>query len=187
MVRRRSMAQVVCGIVAGAGIALGGTAGLMLTDDVYNGGTHATPARNVAKTGGAGSPSSPAEITADAAAAERGTASQPAKATKKKSAAPKHASHARNRSRPQRRAKTTKRRVAPESAVAQVRPRVHARAPARPAPVVTRQPAPVVAPHPAPSPKAPAPVSKAPNPARKAPAPAPSAEPASNRTFDDSG
>jgi hypothetical protein len=162
------MAQVACGIVAGIGIALGATVGLVLAASVYSGGSKAVPIVAASKAGVRAPARQPNAV---AAVDESGrSAAVPAKkaAAKRATGARKHASR-------------SHRRVA----------HVKKRSASRPATVLVRQTAPP------PATTAPArqiaqtaPVAT-PTPARTTPS-KPAAKPTrsasgSGRTFDDSG
>jgi hypothetical protein len=165
MTRRLTMAQVACGLVAGIGIALGATAGLVLAASLYHGGSRAVPIVAASKTG-ARPPARPP--TAVEAVDESGRSA--AVAAKKPAA--KHASVTRKHaSRSHRRTTHVKKRSAP-----------------RPATVLVRQTAPATT-APARQVAQTAPV-RTPTPARTTPS-KPKAEPtrsaSGSGTFDDSG
>jgi hypothetical protein len=167
MTRRLTMAQVACGIVAGVGIALGATAGLVLAASLYHGGSGAVPIVAASKAGARAPARQPNAV---AAVDESGrSAAAPAK-----KAAAKRATRTRKRASPShRRAAHVKKRSA--STPATILVRQTAPAPATTAP--TRQLAQT------------APVAT-PTPARTTPS-KPSAEPtrsaSGSGTFDDSG
>lgn len=115
MTRRVTMAQVACGIVAGVGIALGATVGLVLAASVYSGGSKAVPIVAASKTG-ARAPARPPNATE--AVDESGQAA----AVPAKMAAAKHATVTRKHaSRSHRRAAHVKKRPASKPATVLVR------------------------------------------------------------------
>jgi len=173
MTPRLTVAQLACGLVAGVGVALGATGGLMLAGSFDERG--ATPvviaqsARDTSR--------STAAVTAvgDGARAAPPVATRPAR--NRAAATRRHASRQRTRPRAQRRAAHARSRPAPKPRVVQRRQTV---------PVVTTAPRPVPVSAPvttrAPAPRAPA--------RPKAPPPKPAPKPTSagsGGTFDDSG
>jgi hypothetical protein len=171
MTRRLTMAQVACGLVAGVGIALGATAGLVLAASLYHGGSKAVPIVAASKTG-ARPPARPPNAVE--AVDESGRSA--AVAAKKPSA--KHATVTRKHaSRSHRRAAHVKKR-----------PTSKQRPASKPATVLVRQTAPATT-APARQLAQTAPV-RTPTPARTTPS-KPAAEPtrsaSGSGTFDDSG
>jgi hypothetical protein len=164
MTRRLTVAQVACGIVAGVGIALGATVGLVFAASLYGGGPKVVPIV-AANTTGARAPAAREAVdeSGQSAAAPATKAAVKRKAGTRKQSTHKHASRTR-----------VKRRAASKPAVVQVRQT----APATTAPVKQlAQTAPVT--------------THAPTPARTTPS-KPTAKPThsasgSGGTFDDSG
>jgi hypothetical protein len=165
MIRRLTVAQVACGLVAGVGIALGATGGLMVAASLYGGRPTVLPIVAASSTGSRAQP-------ALKAARESGQAAEtPLKkaAPKRAAVARKHATRADTRSRPR---SHVKRRSAPTLATVLVR---------QTAPATTTAPKQLAQAAPLTTPK----------PARQAPS-KPTARPTrsasgSGRTFDDSG
>jgi hypothetical protein len=170
MTRRLTMAQVACGIVAGVGIALGATAGLVLAASLYGGGSKVVPIVAASKTGAREPARQPKAVRTV------GESGRSAAVPAKKPAAKRAAGTRKHASRPSshRRAGRVKRRPAAKPATVLV----HQTAPATTTTAPVRQLAQT------------APVTT-PTPARTTPS-KPAAEPTrsasgSGRTFDDSG
>jgi hypothetical protein len=163
MIRRLTVAQVACGLVAGVGIALGATGGLMVAASLYGDGPTALPIVAASSTGSHTQP-------ALKAARDSGQAAPLEKAAPKGAAvARKHSTRAHTRSRPR---SHVKRRSASQLATVLVR---------QTAPATTTAPKQLA--HAAPL--------TTPTPARRAPS-KPTARPTrsasgSGATFDDSG
>src|SRR3954469_3911858 len=113
MIRRLTVAQVACGLVAGVGIALGATGGLMVAASLYGGRPTVLPIVAASSTGSRAQP-------ALEAARESGQAAETPlkKAAKRAPVARKHATRADTRSRPR---SHVKRRSAPTLATVLVR------------------------------------------------------------------
>jgi hypothetical protein len=144
MTRRLTVAQVACGIVAGVGIALGATVGLVFAASLYGGGSKVVPIVAANTTGARASAAREVvdESGPSAAAPATKAAVKPTADTRKRSTR-KHAS----RTYAQHRAGRVKRRAASKPAVVQVRQTAPATtAPAKQlaqtAPVTTRAPTP---------------------------------------------